>query len=219
MVNENKRVFNNYNDENLEKISLKDEEEMDLFVILDRSGSMSGSELDTINGFNSFIERQSVQGHQIFVTTILFDNEYEVLYNRKPISEVKPLTENEYFVRGSTALLDSIGKTVNTYKNKVNSAMCIITTDGYENASREYNRDQIKDLILNSGWEFVFIGADIDSYREASHIGIRDSRIAMSKKSSKGFKDMYDACSNITDTYYVERNIADNSVDWKEELE
>ena len=218
MTSGNKKVYNNYNDENLEKIKLNDDKEMDLFIILDRSGSMRGSESDTINGFNSFIEKQSVQDHQIFVTTILFDDKYEILYNRTPISEVKPLSEKEYFVRGCTALLDSIGKTINTYKNKVDSAMCIITTDGYENASREYNRKQIKDLILNCGWELVFIGADIDSYTEASHIGIRDSRIASSEKSSKGFKDMYDACSNITDTYYSNRNIKDESVEWKEEL-
>ena len=112
MVNENKRVFNNYNDENLEKISLKDEEEMDLFVILDRSGSMSGSELDTINGFNSFIERQSVQGHQIFVTTILFDNEYavyEATFNKVIQAEISYLV-NEGDQQGSDRLIALINE-------------------------------------------------------------------------------------------------------------
>lgn len=108
MENENKTVVNDYNDEKLANIGI--EEEMDLLFILDRSGSMGGSERDTINGFNAFIEKQAVKNQNIRVTTILFDDEYQVLYSRKPISEVKPLTEKEYYVRGCTALLDSIGK-------------------------------------------------------------------------------------------------------------
>lgn len=217
MENENKTVLNDYNDKRLENIGI--EEEMDLFFILDRSGSMSGSETDTINGFNAFIEKQAVKNHNIRVTTILFDDKYQVLYSRKPISEVKPLTEKEYYVRGCTALLDSIGKTVNSYKNEVGSAMCIITSDGYENASREYDRDQIRNIIENSGWEFVFIGADIDSYTEASRIGIRKSRVANYNKTAKGHEDMYEACNLITDRYYRKRDINDNNVDWKEKLD
>ena len=116
MENENKTVVNDYNDEKLANIGI--EEGMDLFFILDRSGSMGGSERDTINGFNAFIEKQAVKNQNIRVTTILFDDEYQVLYSRKPISEVKPLTEKEYYVRGCTALLDSIGKTVNSYKTE-----------------------------------------------------------------------------------------------------
>lgn len=217
MENENKTVLNDYNDKRLENIGI--EEEMDLFFILDRSGSMSGSESDTINGFNAFIEKQAVKNHNIRVTTILFDDKYQVLYSRKPISEVKALTEKEYYVRGCTALLDSIGKTVNSYKNEVGSAMCIITSDGYENASREYDRDQIRNIIENCGWEFVFIGADIDSYTEASRIGIRKSRVANYNKTAKGHEDMYEACNLITDRYYRKRDINDNNVDWKEKLD
>jgi uncharacterized protein with von Willebrand factor type A (vWA) domain len=182
METENKTVLNDYNDKRLENIGIEDE--MDLFFILDRSGSMSGSERDTINGFNAFIEKQAVKKQNIRVTTILFDDKYQVLYSRKPISEVEALTEKEYYVRGCTALLDSIGKTVNSYKNEVGSAMCIITSDGYENASREYDRDQIRRIIENCGWEFVFIGADIDSYAEASRIGIRKSRVANYNKTA-----------------------------------
>ncbi|MBO6105421.1 MAG: VWA domain-containing protein [Methanobrevibacter sp.] len=217
MENENKTVLNDYNDKRLENIGI--EEEMDLFFILDRSGSMGGSETDTINGFNAFIEKQAVKNHNIRVTTILFDDKYQVLYSRKPISEVKALTEKEYYVRGCTALLDSIGKTVNSYKNEVGSAMCIITSDGYENASREYGRDQIRNIIENCGWEFVFIGADIDSYAEASRIGIRKSRVANYNKTAKGHEDMYEACNLITDRYYRKRDINDNNVDWKEKLD
>ena len=217
METENKTVLNDYKDERLENIGI--EEEMDLFFILDRSGSMGGSETDTINGFNAFIEKQAVKNHNIRVTTILFDDKYQVLYSRKPISEVKALTEKEYYVRGCTALLDSIGKTVNSYKNEVGSAMCIITSDGYENASREYDRDQIRNIIENCGWEFVFIGADIDSYTEASRIGIRKSRVANYNKTAKGHEDMYEACNLITDRYYRKRDINDNNVDWKEKLD
>ena len=217
METENKTVLNDYNDERLANIGIEDE--MDLFFILDRSGSMSGSERDTINGFNAFIEKQAVKKQNIRVTTILFDDKYQVLYSRKPISEVEALTEKEYYVRGCTALLDSIGKTVNSYKNEVGSAMCIITSDGYENASREYDRDQIRRIIENCGWEFVFIGADIDSYTEASRIGIRKSRVANYNKTAEGHKEMYDACNLITDRYYRKRDLNDNNEDWKERLD
>ena len=217
METENKTVLNDYNDKRLENIGIEDE--MDLFFILDRSGSMSGSERDTINGFNAFIEKQAVKKQNIRVTTILFDDKYQVLYSRKPISEVEALTEKEYYVRGCTALLDSIGKTVNSYKNEVGSAMCIITSDGYENASREYDRDQIRRIIENCGWEFVFIGADIDSYAEASRIGIRKSRVANYNKTAEGQKEMYDACNLITDRFYRKRDLKDNNEDWKEKLD
>ena len=217
METENKTVLNDYNDERLANIGIEDE--MDLFFILDRSGSMSGSERDTINGFNAFIEKQAVKKQNIRVTTILFDDKYQVLYSRKPISEVEALTEKEYYVRGCTALLDSIGKTVNSYKNEVGSTMCIITSDGYENASREYDRDQIRRIIENCGWEFVFIGADIDSYTEASRIGIRKSRVANYNKTAEGHKEMYDACNLITDRFYRKRDLKDNNEDWKEKLD
>ena len=208
MANDKKTVVKDFKDEKLVNVGL-DNDEMDLFFILDRSGSMHGVESDTINGFNAFIEKQRSKNHNILVTTILFDNEYEVLYSRKPISKVNPLTEEEYFVRGSTALLDAIGRTVTGNKRKVNQAMCVITTDGYENASREFNRAQIKDMVETSGWEFVFIGADIDSYSEASHIGIRSSRVARSRKDSKGIHDMYHAVDKLTTKFYVDRNIND----------
>jgi hypothetical protein len=217
METENKTVLNDYNDKRLENIGIEDE--MDLFFILDRSGSMSGSERDTINGFNAFIEKQAVKKQNIRVTPILFDDKYQVLYSRKPISEVEALTEKEYYVRGCTALLDSIGKTVNSYKNEVGSTMCIITSDGYENASREYDRDQIRRIIESCGWEFVFIGADIDSYAEASRIGIRKSRVANYNKTAEGHKEMYDACNLITDRFYRKRDLKDNNEDWKEKLD
>ena len=196
-----------------------DENVMDLVFILDKSGSMIDLVDDTIGGFNSYIEKEKEKGENILVTLILFDTEYTVLYSRKPISEVEKLTRDEYFACGCTALLDAIGRTVTTYDRVVNSAMCVITTDGYENSSREFNRDQIKDMVQNSGWEFVFIGADIDSYGEASRIGIRSSRVARHRKDSKGFDDMYNAVNNLTTKFYFERDTKDNSDDWKEDLE
>ena len=114
-MTENKVVVENFENEKLEKIGVNDEE-MDLFFILDRSGSMRSATNDTINGFNAFIEKQQCKNQNIFVTLILFDDEYEVLYRRVPIKEVKVLTDKEYFVRGCTALLDAVGRTVSTYE-------------------------------------------------------------------------------------------------------
>ena len=218
MESNNKTVVNDFQDEKLVNIGLEDEE-MDLFFILDRSGSMYGTENDTINGFNAFIEKQLARNHNIRVTTILFDGKYEVLYSRKPIHEVRPLTREDYFVRGSTALLDAIGRTITTYEREVNSAMCVITTDGYENASREFSRIQIRNMIKNCGWEFVYIGADIDSYGEASRIGIRQSRVANYSKSSVGIDNMYDAVDKVTARFYETRDINDEHVEWKKDLD
>ena len=218
MENENKTVVNDFKDEKIENLRLEDEE-MDLFFILDRSGSMYGSEQDTINGFNAFIEKQMVKNHNIRVTVILFDDEYKVLYSRIPIAEVKPLTSKDYYVRGCTALLDAIGKTVSCYEREVNRAMCVITTDGLENASREFSRDKIKNMIETCPWEFIYIGADIDSYGEASKIGIRHNRVANYKKSADGINDMYDAVDKATVHYCKVGNFDDEYCDWKEDLE
>lgn len=203
--------------ENFEKIEVENEE-MDIFFILDRSGSMYGSENDTINGYNSFIEKQLSKNQNIKVTTILFDNEYETLYSQKPIKDIKPLTSTEYFVRGSTALLDAIGKTVTNYERTTNNALCIITTDGLENASKEFNKKQIKEMIENHKWNFIFIGSGIDSYAEAKQIGIRRDYVANYKKSREGISDLFDAVDCAVDFCYCE---SDRKIDksWKEKLE
>lgn len=175
-------------------------EKIDLVFVMDRSGSMSGSEDDTIGGFNSFIQKEIKKELDTRVTTVLFDDRYEMLYKRKPIHEVDKLTENEYWVRGCTALLDAIGKTINTLDREIdNKVLFVIMTDGMENASREYSKDQIRNLIGNHDWEFIYIGADIDSYAEANKIGIARSRVANYKKSSKGFEDLYCSVSDATD--------------------
>ena len=193
-------------------------ENLDLIFLMDRSGSMSGSESDTIGGFNSFIKREKNKRLNTRVTTILFDDRYEVLYKRKPITQVAELTDAEYWVRGCTALLDAIGKTVNTLDREIdNKVLFVIMTDGMENASREFSKEQIVSLINNHNWEFIYIGADIDSYAEAGNIGIRKSRVANYKKTKEGFDDVYLSVSDAVDCFVDEGNL--DSGDWCKRLE
>ena len=175
-------------------------ENLDLIFVMDRSGSMSGSEDDTIGGFNSFIKREKAKNLNTHVTTILFDDQYEVLYKRKPISEVGELTREEYWVRGCTALLDAIGKTINTLDKEIdNKVLFIIMTDGMENSSHEFSKEQIRNLIDNHKWEFLYIGADIDSYSEAGHLGIMRSRVANYRKSKQGFNEVFTSVEDASD--------------------
>lgn len=189
---------------------------MDVVFILDRSGSMGGTESDTIGGYNNYLASQ--KGKNVRVTTILFDNLYEVINQQQAISLVKDLTSKEYFVRGSTALLDAVGKTielVDSYKN--DKVMFIITTDGYENSSIQYNKDQIKELIkARSKWEFMYIGANVDSYGEARGLGINDKNISNYRKDAKGISKLYSSLEKASDMMYKESCI---NMDWKEDLE
>ena len=178
---------------------------------------MHGSEKDTIGGFNSFIQRERKKELNTNVTTILFDDEYEILYERKPIEDVSELTENEYYVRGCTALLDAIGKTITTLNHKIeNKVLFVIMTDGMENASVEYSKPQIRNMINNHTWEFIFIGADIDSYSEAGSIGIRKSRVANYSKSKEGVEELYCSIADATHRVRCDMNMDDG--DWKEKL-
>ena len=156
----------------------------EIVFILDRSGSMSGLESDTIGGFNSMIEKQKNEPGECFVTTVLFDNAVETLHDRVKLSEIKKMTEKEYFVRGSTALLDAIGSTIKHISNIHKYAreedvpahtIFVITTDGMENSSREYSSDKVKKMIgkkKEKGWEFIFLGANIDAVETARSFGI-----------------------------------------------
>lgn len=192
--------------------------ETDIIFILDRSGSMSGTENDTIGGFNSFIQ-QHKKNKNTKVTTVLFDDQYEVLYERKKITEVKKLTPKEYYVRGCTALMDAIGKTINSLSPKIknNKVLFVITTDGLENASHEYTKEKIRKLIKkHSNWEFIYIGADIDSYSEASSIGIKTSNTANYSKSRRGINTLFASVGKAFDCICEEKALSSN---WKEDLD
>lgn len=186
---------------------------MDVVFILDRSGSMKGVESDTIGGYNGYLD--SMRGKNALVTTILFDHEYKVLVDRVNIDNVPKLSKKNYKARGATALLDAIGKTI-IHLDKLNpkKVLFIITTDGEENSSVEYNKSQIKELIEgHSNWEFIYLGADIDSYSEAGDIGIRQDRISnYSKKHTIG---LFNKLKNLTCMFEADE-IAD---DWKDGLE
>lgn len=161
----------------------------ELVFILDRSGSMSGLEKDTIGGYNSMLEQQRKVDGECVITTVLFDNRYELLHDRIDIRAVAPITEKEYFVGGSTALLDAIGKNIhkigtaqkNTAEDyRAEKVMFVIITDGEENASRHYSSMQVKEMIQRQkeryGWEFIFLGANIDAVETAGRFGIDADR-------------------------------------------
>lgn len=191
---------------------------LDLIFLIDRSGSMYGSEEDTIGGFNSFIDKEKAKEESTTVTTILFDHEYELLYKRKPIDDVDKLTKETYNVRGSTALLDAIGKTITTMDKEIdNKVLFVIMTDGMENSSVEFSKSQIKNMIEDHKWEFIFIGADIDSYSEAASIGINRTHVANYRKSRKGVEDAYSSVVEAASSLRCDESLDD--MRWKRDLE
>lgn len=195
----------------------KPNDEMDIIFIMDRSGSMTGFSEDTIGGFNSFIEKEKEKDINTYVTTILFDNDYEILYERKEINKVEKLTEKEYWPRGTTALLDAIGKTITSFERKIDGkALVVIMTDGYENASVEFSKKQIKEMIDKHEWEFIYLGAEIDSYSEASQFGFSKSRIANYDRSAKAVDEVFTSVGYARDMM-VEDMSLDNA-SWKKEL-
>ncbi len=195
---------------------MKKKTEMDLVFLLDRSGSMRGLESDTIDGYNSLLESQ--KNNNVKVTTILFDHQYEILTNRIDIKEAKKLDDQTYFVRGCTALLDAIGKTIEELdKQNPKKVLFVITTDGEENASQKYNKNQIRELIKgHNNWEFMYIGADIDSYKEGSLIGIQTKNIANYQKEKEGVKKLFKTLETTSKVFYDEDTISE---DWKKDLE
>lgn len=157
----------------------------EIVFILDRSGSMSGLESDTIGGFNSMIKKQKKEAGEALISTVLFDDQIEVLYDRVDVKKIEPMNDNQYFVRGCTALLDAIGGAVHHIANvhkyareeeRPEKTLFIITTDGMENASRQYSYDKVKKLIEKQkkkhNWEFLFLGANIDAIEVAGRFGI-----------------------------------------------
>ena len=190
---------------------------LDIIFLLDRSGSMSGSENNTINSYNSYLSKQKKNKYLTKITTILFDDQYEILFNRENIKEVKYLTNKEYYVRGCTALYDAIGKTINFYSRQIkNKVLFIIITDGLENASREFDKLRIKQLIQNHpNWEFIYLVANIDTYSEATKIGIKESNIASYQKTKKGFNDLFEAVDEATISLFKHDNLSNK---WNQRL-
>ena len=180
----------------------------EVVIILDRSGSMRNLAADTIGGFNSFVDVQKKEVGDARLTAVLFDDRYEVLHDGVDIQDVPILTENEYSARGMTAMLDAIGKTINDVGDRLSKTkeeerpgkvIFVITTDGQENSSREFTKTQIKEMIElqqnKYNWNFLFLGANIDSFSEADSIGISKNLTANYKPSMSGTSDLYDSVS------------------------
>ena len=181
----------------------------EMVFILDRSGSMQGLEGDTIGGFNAMLEKQKAEEGEAFVSTVLFNDESSVLHDRVDIQKVAPMTRRDYFVGGCTALLDAVGEAIRHIANVHKYAreedvpektVFVITTDGMENASCKYTYEQVKKMISlqqeKYGWEFLFLGANIDAAREAARFGIRADRAANYHADSKGTAVIYEAVSD-----------------------
>ncbi|MEH7114130.1 vWA domain-containing protein [Neobacillus niacini] len=192
----------------------------EIIFLLDRSGSMGGLESDTIGGFNAFIDKQRKLEGKTLVTTVLFDDQYEIIWNGVGAEKIK-LTDQEYYVRGCTALLDAVGKTILDVGYRLSKAceeerpgkvIFVITTDGFENASREFTYKKVKELIKHQqekyNWEFIFLGANIDAEKEADSLGIDVSNAFSFEASKDGVECMY----NLIAEEVVERRQAGKSM-------
>lgn len=200
----------------------------ELVFILDRSGSMSGLESDTIGGFNSMLARQKDVEGKCYITTVLFDNEYELLHDRIEIQAVRPISDKEYFVGGSTALLDAVGRTINKIGNaqrntaadyRADNVLFVIITDGQENSSREYSMRRIKEMIERQkskyDWEFIFLGANIDAVETAGRFGITADRAQDFHADSEGVELNFRVMSETVACY---REKSEMPIDWNEEI-
>ena len=205
----------------------------EIVFILDRSGSMSGLEKDTIGGYNSLIAKQKKEEGEAYISTILFDDKTEVVHDRVSIDKVKPLTDKEYYVRGCTALLDAVGGAIhhigNVHKyareeDRPEKTLFIITTDGHENSSGTYTYDKVKKMVERQnkkfGWEFLFLGANIDAIAEASRFGIKADRAVNYECDSIGTELNYRV---LNKTICEVRACSAPSIafggNWKEEIE
>ena len=201
----------------------------ELVFILDRSGSMAGLEDDTIGGFNAMIEKQKAEPGEALVSTVLFDNRSEVIHDRLPLEKVPAMTRKEYYVRGCTALLDAVGSAVhhigNVHKyareeDRPARTLIVITTAGMENASREYTYDRVRRMIGRQkeryGWEFLFLGANIDAAREAARFGITADRAANYHADHRGTAVIYEAVSDAVCNVRACRPMND---DWRKRID
>lgn len=202
----------------------------EIVFILDRSGSMSGLEADTIGGFNSLIAKQKKEEGQAIVSTVLFDDRSEVLHDRVPLESIKTMTDRDYFVRGCTALLDAIGGAIhhigNVHKyareeDRPEKTLFIITTDGMENASRHYTYPKVKAMVERQksryGWEFLFLGANIDALEVAGHFGINKDYAANYHCDGEGTALNYEVLNEAI--CRVRGESKPLSADWKERID
>lgn len=186
----------------------------EVIFILDRSGSMSGLEADTIGGFNSMIAKQKKEDGEAYISTILFDDQTEVLYDRVPIRRIEPMNDNQYYVRGCTALLDALGGAIhhigNVHKyageeDRPEKTLFIITTDGMENSSRQYSYEKVKKMVERQkkkyGWEFLFLGANIDAIEVAGRFGIAANRAINYECDSKGTQLNYEVLNRTVSEF------------------
>ena len=201
----------------------------ELVFILDRSGSMGGLEADTIGGFNALLERQKKEEGEALVSTVLFDNETEVLHDRVRLEDVPPMTERDYYVRGCTALLDAVGGAIHhigmihKYARREDvpvRTLFVITTDGMENASRRYDAPRVKEMVKRQqekyGWEFLFLGANIDAVETAGHFGIAPQRAATYHSDHEGTALNYEV---LSDAVCAVRASVPLGSSWKERIE
>ena len=202
----------------------------ELVMILDRSGSMGGLESDTIGGYNSMLKKQREAEGEVLVSTVLFDDRTEVLYDRVPLEKLPQMTEKEYYVRGCTALLDAVGGSVrhigNVHKyareeDRPEKTIFVITTDGLENASREYSYDRVKKMVERQkekyGWEFLFLGANIDAIETAGRFGITADRAANYHSDRKGTALNYEVLADAVCEMRV--SAAPISAKWKKRID
>lgn len=202
----------------------------EIVFILDRSGSMAGLEKDTIGGFNAMMEKQKKEPGEALISTVLFDNNTQVIHDRVPLERMEPLTEKEYFVRGSTALLDAVGGAIhhigNVHKyareeDRPEKTLFVITTDGMENASRLYSYDRVRAMIQRQqekyGWEFLFLGANIDAAEEAGRFGIRPECAADYRADSQGTEVIY--ASICEAVHQVRGSAASLEAGWKRKID
>ncbi len=200
----------------------------EIVFILDRSGSMQRLAEDTIGGYNAFIEEQKKQDGEANLTTVLFDDQYEVLHNGVNIKDVKPLTDKEYTARGMTALMDAVGRTINSVGDRLSKmdevdrpskVIVVITTDGMENASTEFTKKQVKDMITHQtekyNWQFMFLGANIDAASEAQSIGISPQFASNYCYTKVGTDALYKTMSKTVACY---RSAGEVNVNWKADL-
>lgn len=200
----------------------------EIIFILDRSGSMSGLEADTIGGFNSMIEKQKKADGEAMISTVLFDNVSEVVHDRVSVLDIQPMTDKDYTVRGCTALLDAIGGAIHHIGNIHKYAraedvpehtLFVITTDGMENASRHYNAERVKQMIERQkaryGWEFLFLGANIDAVETARHFGIGADRAVNYHSDSAGTQLNYEV---LSEAICAVRGSVQLGADWKKRI-